>query len=589
MVKPEAGQQSIVGTSRILAVLSVISLVFWSGSAMAQSASEVVPGSFAPTGQRFTGTVVFSGERGTKAPPGSENLLITLAGLEIEGGLAEMADAHDATRNRLTGETITVAEIFNAASDLEAAYARSGFVLARVILPAQNLRDGGRMRIVVVDGFVESIDSQAAPEQVRDRINGLTDPLVGRRGLKLQELERRLLLAGDTYGIALGSALAAGATPGATTLILQPEFRPVTGFLAFDNSVSEELGPVVFSTGVELNSPLSLGETFYARLSGALSGDNANGVGAFLSDDPRLRTISLGAIVPLGLDGMTLNVEGTDSRSAPNTLTAPTVSRFQRQSVRLFYPFIRSRNRNISGRLTFDKQSDEQFLVVPPGRSPIYRDETAVLRFAADGFWLTENNAAIEAGAVLSQGMDAFGARTAAAAAATSIPLSRIGADAEFSKLVLSGRVRKEITEQFNLSLAGRAQTSFGDALVTGEQFGIAGGQEISAFDAGSLKGDSGWVARAEVSAPFQKSIQDLPLLISPYAFAAVGGVSLEQPTGTEQAQVNASAVGIGIEFNTLQKSNFSNGTMRIEYARGNRDDSQPDNDRFSILGSFRF
>ena len=181
-----------------------------------------------------------------------------------------------------------------------------------------------------------------------------------------------------------------------------------------------------------------------------------------------------------------------------------------------------------------------------------------------------------------------MGARTLADVGAGT-PLSRQGADAEFTKLVLSGRIRRPINDSFNFSLAGRMQSSFGDALLTGEQFGIAGSQELSAFDAGAIKGDSGFVARAEVSMPMQKSYGETPLLISPYIFAAYGDVSLEAPTAQEAADLSATSVGLGVELNTLSKSNFSSATVRIEYARGTRDDDLPDNNRFSIQGSFRF
>jgi hemolysin activation/secretion protein len=588
--RPRTGKAPVRPPVTPWRALALAALLLWPGHlALAQTASEITPGSFAPEGQRLTGAVVFSGERGTKPPPGAERLLITLGGVSIEGALPQMAAENQAVRARLSGGTITVAEIFNAASDLENAYAQAGFVLVRVVLPAQTLRDGGSLRIEVVDGFVESVDTRALPAPVRERISALTEPLVGRRGLRLPELERQLLLAGDTYGVALGSALAAGATPGATTLILKPEFQRVTGFYAFDNLVDEDLGPLVLSAGVELNSPFSYGETIYGRLSLSPAGDDSNGVGASLGSEPRLRTASLGAVVPLGLQGMTLNLETTDSRTAPKDQAVPTVSHFERHSVRLFYPFVRSRQRNLSGRLSLDLQSDEQFLVTGGGgRSPVYRDETTVLRAAVDGFWLTEAGAAIEAGAVLSRGVDALGARTAADAVGGT-PLSRQGADAEFTKLVLSARYRQKLGEDFALSLSGRAQSSFGDPLITGEQFGIAGPQEISAFDAGEIKGDSGLVVRAEVSAPRQRRLFQRDVLVSPYIFAAAGRVHREQPTAAESRNTTATAYGIGIEFNSLQKSRFTSARLRVEYGRGNRDDNLPDNNRFSIQGSIRF
>ena len=365
--RPLAAHATLLG-----AVLSGCLLGAGTLPVLAQTASEVTAPTFAPDAQRLTGAVVFSGERGTAPPAGAEKLLINLAGVTLDGGLPQMADANAAVQARLSGKTITVAEIFNAASDLENAYAQAGFVLARVVLPAQELRDGGRLRIEVIDGFVETVDTSNVPEPVRSRISRLTEPLVGRRSLRLPEIERQLLLAGDTYGVALGSALAAGATPGGTSLILQPEFRPITGFVAFDNYNADELGPLNLSAGVEFNSPFNFGETLYARLSGAPSGDNENDVGSFFGSDPRLRTLSVGGVLPLGFDGLTLNIEATDSRTAPDNLTVPSTSRFTRSSVRLFYPFVRSRNRNISGQLTLDLQKDEQFLVTAGGgRNPL--------------------------------------------------------------------------------------------------------------------------------------------------------------------------------------------------------------------------
>ena len=555
--------------------------------ANAQTASSVTPSTFAPDSQRLTGRVVFSGERGTKAPAGSEKLLISLSGVNLDGAIPELAEVNNAIRARLTAKTITVAEIFNAASDLETAYAQRGYVLARVVLPAQSLRDGGRLRIVVVNGFIEKVDTSTAPLEVRARIDALTSPLIGKRSLRLPEIERQLLLAGDTFGVALGSALAAGAQPGATVLILQPEFRPVTGFVSLDNGVSSDLGPLTFGAGVELNSPLKLGETFYARLSAAVSGDNDNGLGGTFSADPRLRTISLGSVFPIGNDGLTLNVEVTDSRSAPDVLDPATTSEFRRYSARVFYPFIRSRNRNISGQLSFDRQSDRQFLVTAAGRSELYRDETSVLRAAIDGFWLTETGVAIEAGGVLSKGINGFGARDTPAAGES--PFSRQGAQSNFTKLVATGRIRGKFNDKFTYSLAGRAQTSFGDPLITGEQFGIASSQELSAFDAGTIKGDSGWVLRGEVAMPQKVELGGRAINVSPYLFAAFGQVNLEQPTAAEQSKTRASAFGVGVDFNAFQKDRFSSATLRIEYGKGHRDDSLPDNDRFSIIGSFRF
>ena len=113
----------LVQNLRVVAPLFLIAALLTPQGSVAQTASSVTPSSFAPDAQRLRGSVVFSGERGTKAPEGSDKLLITLGGLNLEGGLPEMAHANEAVRTRLTSGTLTVEEIFNAASDLELAYA----------------------------------------------------------------------------------------------------------------------------------------------------------------------------------------------------------------------------------------------------------------------------------------------------------------------------------------------------------------------------------------------------------------------------------------------------------------------------------
>lgn len=547
------------------------------GGALAQPASQVTPSTFEPENQRTTGPIVVSGPAGADVPEGADQLFIQLGAVEIEDALPQMAAANDAFRNRLLGKTIAASEIFYATADLEAAYARRGFVLARVVLPEQRISDGGTLRVVVINGFVESIDASGAPEAVRRRIEALTSPLIGRRALNLRDLERSLLLAGDVYGVSLGSAISAGNQQGGTLVVLGGEFEPVTGFVGTDNLLASNLGPFALNVGVELNGLLEQGETIYARASGNQD---------FFSDRPRYRVLAAGAVFPIGDDGLTFNFEATSSRTTPDNPLVPTTSSFDRVSLRLFYPWIRSRRYNLSSQLILDRQSDEQFLTAGGGKVPIYKDETTVLRASLDGNWTSEEGAFLDWGVIVSQGLDALGARRAPAAGT---PLSRQGADAVFTKLVLAARYSRRLGESVVMSLNARAQTGFGDPLVNGEQLSIAGPRELSAFDAGAVRGDDGWVARAEFSMPQDVVLGTLPFQLSPYVFGAYGVVDLQQPTIFEQAKVKASAYGIGLEIATLGEDQFAAGSVRIEFGRGERDDNRPDDTRFSIVANYRF
>ncbi|MEM9583121.1 MAG: ShlB/FhaC/HecB family hemolysin secretion/activation protein [Pseudomonadota bacterium] len=571
------GQRRLRNAGTALAICATLSATALS----AQTASQITPESFQPELRRLNGSVEFTGQTGTQAPPGADAIGITLSGVDLKDGLPQLAQANAAYRARLTRGRIPVSELFEATADLEAAYANEGFILSRVVLPQQSLRDGGRLQVVVVKGFIEDVDTSNVSDNTRARIEALTERLLNDPELTQAELERQLLLAGDVPGTALRSALGAGAKPGAAVIALDPEYRPVTGFLGFGNPSSSQLGTVNLNLGIELNSTLKFGETLYGRLSGAPND--------FFSSTPQSRIIALGAVVPLGVSGLTLNVEATKSDTTPDNPAAPTRSKFERQSVRLAYPFIRSRQTNLSGQVVLDRQEDTQQFLGGAAPVTVFRDKITVLRFGGNLTYIHDDESVTDAGFILSRGINALGATTAAEAAAAGSALSRQNSDATFTKIAGSFSHRRALSNTFALSVTGRAQSSFGDALVTAEQFSIVGAQELSPFDAGSLRGDAGWVVRAEMSTVRQTRIGQIPVLLSPYAFLGAGSVSLESPTATEQRRINAYAYGVGMDIFTQTDSNFRSTSVRLELGRGERDDTQPDESRFSITGNMRF
>ena len=558
----------------LAAALSAVSL-----GASAQTASQVTDREFAPPAQRLQGALVFSGAPGLAAPPGSERFSIAISDVVVEGTVPGFEDETAALRARLTRGRIPASELFEAASALEEAYINGGLVLTRVVLPAQELRDGGTLRLTVVSGFVEAIDASNAPPAIRSRLEGLTDPLVGDRQLRQDELERRILLAGDTYGVALGSALQAGAEPGGTVIILDPEYRSVTGFVGVDNSLSDALGNVKVDLGFETNGLLGLGESVYGRLS--FGPEN-------LADDPSLLTLSAGAVFPIGNDGLTFNVEGTNSQTNSGEDGPDVPSDFTRVSARLFYPWVRSRDFNLTTQLAFDLQDDTLEIDTVAGTETIYEDRLRIVRLAADAFWLLDGGAALELGTELSVGIDGFGARGRDDVGAGDAPLSRPGTDADFAKLQVTGRYRSPVAEQFLLTVNGKLQSSFGTPLATSEQFGIASSRELSAFSSGTLSGDSGWVQRGEVARPFTMAAADKPLTLSPYVFAATGTVYREDPTDDEADETTGSAFGVGMDLFYEIEPRFSNASVRIEYGRGIRDDDEDDRNAFSIAANYR-
>ena len=125
MAKADARQTGRAAIWRRMQLACAASLCLAAPAALSQTASSVTPESFQPQLQDLGGSVVFSGNTGTQAPPGSDQIGITLSGVTLEGAFPQMAAANAGFEQRLTRGRIPVSELFEASSELEAAYALS--------------------------------------------------------------------------------------------------------------------------------------------------------------------------------------------------------------------------------------------------------------------------------------------------------------------------------------------------------------------------------------------------------------------------------------------------------------------------------
>jgi len=546
----------------------------------AQTASQITPPTFAPPASPTTAApLVIPQGAGAKAPPGSEGVTVKLGDVTV-AGLAEDTDALADLKARLVGHSITVAEIFAAAHDLEARHARAGQVLVRVTVPPQSLAEGATLRLVAVAGYIERVDTSHLPKRVSRRVAAILARLVGRPDINLATIERGLMLAADTPGLSLRSTLAAGTLPGATILVIEGTHRPVTAFLTFDNMLPSALGTYGFGAGITFNSVLGLGETVYLRASGL---PNLGQHTSFLDPTPRNRALAAGVIVPIGHDGLSLNVEGTDARAAPrhDALFPGFGSRFQRLSTRLHYPLVRSRALTIAADAILDVQ-DERVRIIDPLVLPISLDRLRIARGSTNLSYALPGGGIVTARAILSVGMNALGARSAADATPI-LPLSRFGSDAAFHKIEGDLSLDRPLARHLAIALKAHAQSSMGEVLANSEQIGIATADGISTLGSGSLQGDSGYVVRGELRAPFSHAIGTAWGEISPYGFGALGRVHYVLPTFFERSSTSASAYGVGLRLNGALHGGTPGIAASIEYGRGHIQGVSGHPDRLSV------
>ncbi|KIQ03816.1 peptide transporter [Agrobacterium tumefaciens] len=547
------------------------------GIAQAQTAGQLVSPTYAPPAVRpVDGGLSLEGSTAQEAPKGAEKLRVTPSGLSVQGARPELAAETARVEASLKGKQVTGADLFAAARQLEEIYAKAGFILVRVSLPPQTIKNGMPLRLVVTDGQVEAIDASALSPVVRSRIETMLSPLVGKSGLTKADVERKLLLAGDMPGVMLKSTLKAGSKPGSTIIVIDGRYDAMTSTVTFDDSLGRNLGTFAMGLGVDFNSMLGLGEVGYLRMTGYPGFNNS-----IASDDPRNRQIVAGFTLPLGMDGAWLNMEGVDSRTNPTSDFAYTMEdHYERLSTKLGYSWVRSRDFNTSSVIAYDVLRERQKLDLAGTSTPFTEDQLRVFRLSQTADVILPWGASVGGNLSASFGVDSFGARSATSA----LPLSRDGAEPDFSKLELAVNYGQSmLNERAHLTIAGKAQTSFGDSLASSEQFGIAGFDWLSAFDGGKLQGDGGVATRAEVSFPIVLGMTP-PFggAVAPYIFGAAGLTKLEKPSAVEDAITRATSFGAGLRVGLSEQATPHSTTLTLEYAHGTATGLEAEN-RFNL------
>jgi hemolysin activation/secretion protein len=522
--------------------------------------SQVTPENLRPAAPSAPGPPQISHGEPLKVPAGAESLSFIVGHVVIKGAFPELDSETRAFVHAVQGRRVTVARIYELANAMEEAYARAGYVLARVTVPEQKLNDHGPLRIVIVDGFIEKVQVDNVPERVRAVVAARMASLIGRRHIKLDEIERRLLISGDVPGLRLKSTLARGKHLGGALLVLEGMHQLVTATASVDNRMPASLGTWTYGTSVALNSAFGFGEQFYG--SAQTGGDLRE------SFDPAspFRVLGAGAVLPIGLDGWVINPEYTYSRTLPEPVDGAltNLGTFTRFALRSSYPVIRTRTQTVT--LTGAYEYINQTVFLPMFATNLNQDRYGVLRggMAVDTPvpWLGES---LQASATFSQGT---GGRDAADAASSGIPLSRQGAGPFFSKVNLDTHLTQPLSEAFRFDLIGRAQTSFGQPLLTPEQFFLDGPQAVSAYATGALPVDEGATLRGELSRPFSVPGPGAPLILSPYAFGVVGAGRLDDPTAVEVALVRAASLGVGVRSGVDLPGGYQGMTANFEVAR---------------------
>ena len=485
---------------------------------------------------------------GAQIPPEAKSLKFKLLGFDIAGEFPELAAQREAIAAPLVGKTITVAQLFQFADQLQQIYVHAGYPLVRVVILPQQFAGSARIKLRVIDGFIERMDLSAIAAPVRSRVASVLAPLLRKTHLKQSELERRLLLAGEEPGLILNATFAAGKEVGGSVLVLTGRYRPVSASIYADDAMPVSFGTGQVVTTLAENGLAGLGEQFLVSVAGDPERD-------FFRYEPNRRYVSATYTMPLGIDGWKLELFATDGRTTPFVFpAAATYGVFDQGHVKIVYEAIKARDSELSFRAMFEpaNESLESIAFIPP--VPINEDRVRPLRGGFDAIWRERTaGLTVSYGAELSQGLDAFGARSAADAEPPSVPLSQLGAKPVFTKLTGHIEINQALPSDFFAAFKAYGQDSFQHPLLLSEQFDIDGPNLLSGFTTGAFIGDSAWVTRMEVGRTFSAQFNPgtaATLVLTPYLFGATGEVDIYQPTAVQLGSVHVSNYGVGTRFN---------------------------------------
>jgi len=529
-------------------------------AAQTVSPSRVAPSTVAPLPNTQDGIKLSPVPYPVDTPAESEKLFVTVGAFKIVDGRPDLMEAVRLIVAKIENQRVSVAELYRAAAQIESIYIKKGYLLTRVVIPRQTLSDGGIFSVVVIAGFIEKIDVAGIPAVIRKAVLHRVDRLLGKSNVTQYDIERALLLAADLPGMRIESALARGSQTGGVILVLNGSWNRASLNFSGNNRIGSDFGNVEVSAQGTLNNIFHQGELIYGTIA---SGPDFN---QLFADQPLRRVVGLGTVVPLGTSGWTVNAEYIGVRTTPvriaNVLDTSGV--FDRFSVRFGYPIIRRRDAELRFIGAFDAVNEYQQATEFGVR--LREDRLRVLSFGLNGLRRLSDRLILTGNLQFTQGLDGFGARSAADVAASMVPYSRLGSRPDFAKIEYGAGIEGQFGRAFTANVRLRGQQSLSGAQPSYGQFSLDSPDALSNFVIGSLNFDSGVTLRSQFGTSFQLRSKETFYNLRPYIFSGFGRGVLSMPTRLERGDVAAGTFGVGLRANISGKKEQPSMEIIFEY-----------------------
>lgn len=463
-------------------------LVLGSLSAAAQPAAQ--PGSAQPghIDERFqqrpaapsVGAPIEIPQQQQATSPAAQGVTFTVTSVVFDGNTVLPQSTLQAIAAPYTNRAISLADANELAAKVTAAYRDAGYVLSRAIVPAQNVT-GGTLHIRIVEGSIDKVRIQGNAGGARAYLEAYGAKIAATHPLTARVMERELLLASDMAGMNVRSILTASpTTPGAADLTLVVSPKKIDVFMGVDNHGSRYLGRYEAQAAIFINDAFGTG----GRL----------GLNTVVTPDsgPDLAYGGISFDQPLGTNGLRSFTAFSYASTRPGEALRPLGSKGSalNASTALTYPFIRSRDFNLQGSVSFAYHDVRSWnLAVDPLFADHTRDLSASLYTNVLDGWGGYSTLSVS----VTKGLPILGATRS-----ESPVKSRSGASGDFTRGNFEASHEQPFGDRFSIMFGVAGQTSFGDPLLASEQFSLGGDMFNRGFDPSEVTGDSGIAGRVE-------------------------------------------------------------------------------------------
>ena len=413
------------------------------------------------------------------AQPGAPLTRIPVKSLRIVGATVVSEATLQALLSDVPGRSFTLAELQHRIQRIGDYYQNMGYPVARAVLPAQDIRDGV-VEVLVLEGRIGmvSFENQSLIDDAAlARLFGA--PPSG-SVVSAPELERRLLLLGDTPGSSrAGAVLQPGSRTGETDVRVQVDgAERVVAQLDLDNHGNRYTGYWRVGAQAEINSPLGLGDRLQLR---------------GMTTDEALRYLRLGYRIPVAQAGWTVGAAWSQVNYSLGREYAALQARgwARTASVDTSYALVRSAAHSLTASVGWDhKTFEDRIEVLTP--ASVTGKSSHLLGLSLNGFGSTAAHSYAYTG-IWSHGQ--LKLPTAAQISADEAgPRTR----GHFNKFVLTANVTLPLQQGWSLYGSGYLQQASRN-LDASEKLSLGGANGVRAYPQGEATGDVGQLATFEL------------------------------------------------------------------------------------------